>query len=171
VSHVKIQSTIVSYISRHNSALFSRFVRLAINIFIQSRIVSFDTWVKLDASSGTVQEILQQDGTNGKIWLYRRPEATLGTYLGGTPLLSTNTIPIESWVFVAVSYDTSTVRLYLNGSLEASAAKTLQSETSGMLVGVSKTSDSYWNGGIDNLRIYNRQLSDNDILDAYRLGR
>ncbi|KQX48844.1 LamG-like jellyroll fold domain-containing protein [Paenibacillus sp. Root444D2] len=128
-------------------------------------------WVKLDASSGTVQEILQQDGTNGKIWLYRRPEATLGTYLGGTPLLSTNTIPIGSWVFVAVSYDTSTVRLYLNGSLEASAAKTLQSETSGMLVGVSKTSDSYWNGGIDNLRIYNRQLSDNDILDAYRLGR
>lgn len=145
-------------------ATFPNIVNPANNYFTAS------AWVKLDAASGA-QYILQQSGTNGKIWLYRDSTGVLGTYLGGSPLLGTTQMNTGTWYHVAVTYDSATVRLYKNGVLEASAARTLTSETGNMMVGVSKSASNYWDGLIDNMRVYSRQLTDNDILDAYRLGQ
>jgi hypothetical protein len=125
-------------------------------------------WVKL--ASGTVQLILQQDGTNGRHWLYRSSSGKLGTYLSGTALETTGTILVGAWTFVAVTYDTSTVKLFLNGTLAASSTRTLDSASGSMLIGKSKTGQ-YRNGLIDNMRIYDRRLTENEILDMYRLGQ
>lgn len=128
-------------------------------------------WVKLDGASSTAQYVLQQSGTNGRIWLYRDSTGVVGTYLGGTPLLGTTNIPPDQWVFIAVTYDGTTARVYMNGNLENSAARTVTSEAGGLLIGVSKTSSNYWKGWIDDMHVYNRVLSSTDILDTYELGR
>jgi hypothetical protein len=98
-------------------------------------------WVKMDTISGNAEFILQQDGTNGRIWLCRTTGGNLETYIGNSPLVSTGTIPLSTWTHVAVSYDGTTARLYLNGVLDGSAARTAESTTSGILVGVSKVND------------------------------
>jgi hypothetical protein len=131
---------------------------------------SATAWVKLEQASGTVQLILQQDGTNGRHWLYRSASGKLGTYLKGSALESAGTIPVGTWTFAAVTYDTSTLRLYLNGTLAAQTTATLTSSTGDMLIGRSKTGQ-YWNGKIDNVRIYNRALTADEIADMYRQGR
>lgn len=136
----------------------------------QNNYFSATAWVKLEQASGTVQLILQQDGTNGRHWLYRNSSGVLGTYLGGSALESTGTIPTNQWTFVAVTYDQSTLRLYLNGSLAASSTRSLESSTGGMFIGKSKTGQ-YWDGKLDNVRIYDRRLTANEVSDMYLQGR
>jgi alpha-L-arabinofuranosidase len=129
-------------------------------------------WVKLSAIAGTnTQVILQQDGTNGKSWLYRKSGGgNLATYLGGTELQTTGTIATGSWYHVAVVNNNGTVKLYLNGQPDGYATRTIAAETSGMLVGRHKIPDTVnekWNGQIDEVYIYNSALSDNQILSLY----
>lgn len=131
---------------------------------------SATAWVKLEQSSGTVQLILQQDGTNGRHWLYRSSSGKLGTYLGGSALESSSNLPVGTWTQVGVTYDKTTLKLYMNGSTVASSNRTLESAGGSMLIGKSKTGQ-YWDGVIDNVRIHNRRLTDNEMLDMYRLGQ
>ena len=78
-------------------------------------------WVKPDTDTGLSQYILQQDGTNGKVWLLRYQDGRLETFLGGTGTFSTGTIALNSWTHVAVTYDGTTVRLFLNGVLDGAS--------------------------------------------------
>lgn len=127
-------------------------------------------WVKLRASSGAVQLILQQDGATGRIWLNRRGDGALETYLGGIATISTGTIPVGVWTHVAVTYDGTNVRLWLNGNLEATNAVTAEAATDRLIVGADKTFGQLWNGQIDELTIYNRKLPQPDIEDLYNSG-
>lgn len=59
----------------------------------------------------------------------------------------------------------------MNGVLENSAARTVASETSGMIIGASKTFGNLWKGWIDDTQVFNRALSGTEISDQYELGR
>ncbi|WP_164821449.1 LamG domain-containing protein [Paenibacillus koleovorans] len=128
-------------------------------------------WVKHDGAASTAKYVLQQDGTNGRIWLYRDSTGVVGTYIGGVPLLGTTNIPVNQWVFIAVTYDGTTAKVYMNGTQENSAARAVASETSGVIIGASKTFGNLWKGWIDDTRIYTRALSATEIKDQYELGR
>jgi hypothetical protein len=128
-------------------------------------------WVKHDGAASTAKYVLQQDGTNGKIWLYRDSTGVIGTYLGGLPLLGTTNIPVNQWVHLAVTYDGTTAKVYMNGVLENSAARTVTSEASGVIIGASKTFGNLWKGWIDDTQVFNRALSGTEISDQYELGR
>lgn len=128
-------------------------------------------WVKLDASLGNNQYILQQEGPNGKSWLYRKSATgNLATYLGDVELQTTGTIPLGTWCHVVVINNGGTVKLYLNGQPDGSASRTIASETSGMRVGRHKNPDTgnrEWDGIIDEVYVYNCALSDNQVLSLY----
>jgi hypothetical protein len=128
-------------------------------------------WVKQRANSGTVQQILVQEGATGRIWLDRKGNGTLETNIGNISTVSAGTIPIGAWTHVAVTYDGTTVRLYLNGQPDGSRLVTAEASTSGMIVGASKALGEKWNGQIDNLRIYDRRLTAANVLDLYNQSR
>ncbi|MCM3748836.1 hypothetical protein M3223_15895 [Paenibacillus pasadenensis] len=131
-------------------------------------------WVKLETSLGQTQTILQQEGTNGRGWLFRRADGKLASFLGGTATVSTGTIPADgSWHHTALTYDAGTVKLYLDGQLVATAARTAVSSTDALRVGRHKTPDlnnEEWDGAMDNVRIYNRALSGTEINDLFVAG-
>ena len=125
-------------------------------------------WVKMDATPGTYKVIIQQEGTHGRTWLARRDNGKLYTYLGGTEITSTATIPIGSWHHVAVTYDGTTVRLYVDGQQSGLATRVMESETGGMRIGYHKSDTTAgWNGVIDDVRVYGRALSSAEMLDLY----
>jgi alpha-N-arabinofuranosidase len=127
-------------------------------------------FVKLDTvSPGKKQMIVSQTGSMGRSWLYRSPTGNLASFIGDAETLSTGTIPTGTWTHVAVVYDGTTVQLYLNGKSDGSSTKVAESNTSSMLVGISKSldPDNAWNGEIDDLLVYNSALGANDILNLY----
>jgi hypothetical protein len=73
---------------------------------------------------------------------------------------------LSKWIHVAATFDGVTSRLYINGQIdsEATYAPFEIGTTSGNLTLGSWDTNHRWIGDLDELRLYNRALSDNEIL-------
>jgi chitodextrinase len=140
------------------------------NIIDPSTIpVTASAWIKPDVSDG-IRSVLVQEGTNGKKWLYREG-GLLTSYLLGSKVQSTGTIATGAWNHVAITYDGTILRLYLNGQPDGSSSVGKpEPELSGMRVGIDKSGSTKFDGMIDDVRIYNRALSGSEILNLYNSG-
>ena len=69
-------------------------------------------------------------------------------------------LPANAWSYLALTYDGSTLRLFVNGTLVASQAKTgsITSSTNPLSIGSDAIYGQYFNGMIDQVRIYNTAL-------------
>lgn len=74
--------------------------------------------------------------------------------------------PINSWSFVCGSYDGSNIRTYLNGNIIDTTAFTIPASginSAQNYIGYYGGSSRYFNGSIDEVRIWNRALSSSEI--------
>ena len=64
----------------------------------------------------------------------------------------------QTWIHVAATYDGTTIRLYINGKLEASKAAKFQIGTNNVALGLGAEQDGYrgMTGAIDEVRLYSR---------------
>jgi len=81
-------------------------------------------------------------------------------------------LPLNVWTHLAMTYDGSYIRLYINGELDSSYAQTgsIFTTTNWLAIGCKPTGPwggagtyAYFNGIIDEVRIYNRALSQQEI--------
>ncbi|MBD2703770.1 choice-of-anchor D domain-containing protein [Spirosoma sp. BT702] len=76
------------------------------------------------------------------------------------------------WQFVTVTYDGSNMRWYKNGSLIYQTTKTgtIVSTNTDLIIGsFADRTQSYFNGSMDEIRIYNRALTNTEIQQLYQL--
>jgi hypothetical protein len=100
---------------------------------------------------------------------------TLASSYGGNNnlLVSYSTIPVSNWVFFAATYDGGLKRLYINGALESSVGYTgilnwnSASFTGETISGNFPGQAESFNGGLDDIRLYNRALSSNEVALLY----
>jgi len=87
-------------------------------------------------------------------------------------LYSTEKVPVGRWAHVAVTYNGSALSLYIDGRLEAStpASGSVVSNDDDIYIGAESGSVSNFDGGIDDVAIYNRSLSSDEILVRYERG-
>ena len=73
--------------------------------------------------------------------------------------------PRTLWSHLAATYDGATMRLYMNGALVSSQARTGAIATSAnpLQIGGDSLYGQYFNGNIDEVRIYNRALTQAEI--------
>ncbi|MBI5360864.1 MAG: DUF2341 domain-containing protein [Planctomycetes bacterium] len=74
---------------------------------------------------------------------------------------------VNQWVYLAGTYDGVTARLYFNGALVSSGAKTWNVTLSKAYIGRQVNDSEYINGTVDEVRIYNRVLSQSEISEHY----
>jgi len=86
------------------------------------------------------------------------PTAPVGT-TGTAP------VPVGAWTHLAVTYDGSMLRLYVNGVQAGSKAMTgsMVTSTGALRIGGNSIWGEYFQGQIDEIRIYNRALSGTEI--------
>ena len=90
-----------------------------------------------------------------------------GGTLGGTVrwIGGPTASPIGSWTHIALTYNGSQLVLYVNGVQVASAAVSgvIQASSSALWIGGNQPYGEYFNGLIDDVRVYNRALSQPEI--------
>jgi phosphodiesterase/alkaline phosphatase D-like protein len=91
---------------------------------------------------------------------------------GDTTTLVANTgnIPLNQWSHAVARYDGSTMTLYLNGQEVGSTAKSGELSTDanvGINIGRNPSGYGPWNGMIDDVRIYSRALTAQEIQDLF----
>ena len=76
-------------------------------------------------------------------------------------------VAVGSWYHIACTYDGSTVSIYVDGELKSSISKsgTLSTATQSIFVGANPYPTHHYNGAIDDIRIWNRALSESEIQD------
>ncbi len=76
-----------------------------------------------------------------------------------------SSIPVGSWSHVAISYDGTTVKIYINGVLKDSATPTLNTSGTGFqwIIGANANSQSFLKGGLDEFRIWNVARTESEI--------
>ncbi len=79
--------------------------------------------------------------------------------------LGNSVVPVNQWSHLALTYDNASLRLYVNGILVASKAKsgTITTTASPLRIGGNNVWGEFFNGLIDEVRIYNRVLAAAEI--------
>ncbi len=137
----------------------------------QSR--SFNVWVNSDditsnrdiityGTEASTQLFHFRQLSNGSIWFQNQ-----GSEIGSNVSLSG-----DVWEMVTMTYNGTTVRLYLNATLVAELAMTLNTTTTNPLrfgIFVDAIQEP-WNGGIDEAGIWNRTLTQSEITQLFNNG-
>jgi len=75
----------------------------------------------------------------------------------------------ETWYFVAFTYDGSALSVYVNGKLDGVIffEGNIKQGTDDIYIGSDQRYSSYYDGNLDDIRVFNRALSAHEILDLY----
>ena len=113
-------------------------------------------------------------GTN-KIILRTNPDGTLSWYIGTSTTaagyFNSNSIySIGVWNHIVVQYDGANIYAYFNGVKQSTISAVTGSVISSSLnIGTNyNTSGAWFNGVIDDVKIYANPLSDSDVLELYQ---
>src|SRR5271166_1780763 len=109
---------------------------------------------------GNDNYFLEATSTNNKL-----PGA--GGTFGGADVATygTSALATKTWTFLTETYDGATLRLYVNGVQVSSMAQTgnILTSTNALQIGGDSIYGQYFNGLIDNVRIYNTALTQSQI--------
>lgn len=95
-----------------------------------------------------------------------RPIFVLGTTTGyRTAAMGGSVLPYNQWSHVAITFDGSQVKFYLNGSLvnTVAMATTITARGNGMRIGADTEAQQFYRGLLDELQIYKRTLSQTEV--------
>lgn len=148
-----------------SNVTISAWINLDSNVFVQSKTIlaMSDSFTTTDFSL-----IINGDAGYGR----NRPHAWLPsgwTYFNGSTILSPNV-----WYHVVMTYNSISFKSYVNGINDGVLSVSGSIRTSGfpLLIGRATHALPYYSfaGKIDDIRIYNRALSDSEILALYHEG-
>jgi hypothetical protein len=151
------------------------YIQASYSSAISSSNFSYSLWAKpTQTTSNHGSPITFRD--NGKGFnLYKNPDNTWSYWIGngGWVTIGNQSITL-SWTALAFTYDGTNLKAYQNGSLVASTTGSfLLNQTRPLRIGAGATESNnpnyYFNGTVDEVRIYNRSLSASEISSLYSI--
>jgi fibronectin type 3 domain-containing protein len=131
--------------------------------------MTLEAWVDPATVSSAYRDVIEKG--NDEYFLMGTTDhssaAGGGGIIGGSygQVFTSSGLPTSTWSHLAVTYDGSTERLYLNGAMVDSVAHTgtIASSTNALTLGSDPFYGQYFNGLIDEVRIYNKALTATQI--------
>jgi hypothetical protein len=149
-----------------------------LDVWVRTTQVGSNTHYQAPAITG----VEQASGSNDINWGTLNASGRIGLFVGDSGgVYSTNPINDGQWHNVAMTRNTvsGVVQLYVDGVLNASGTFEAGNKTSQFFLigalsdvasdGVTRTGDNYFNGQLDEVRVYNQVLSANEIAGLSRV--
>ena len=136
-----------------------------------TRGMTLEAWVYPTAAQSGWRDIIMKEKSSGAVYYLTANSTenfpTTGVFAGGAEqiLYGKSTLPIATWSHLAATYDGISQKLFLNGVLVASRnqANPIEISTGPLRIGGDSVWGEYFNGLIDEVRIYRRALSAGEI--------
>jgi hypothetical protein len=136
--------------------------------------MTLETWVFPTTLGTGWRNVIIKERPGGEVYnLYANVDTSVpGVYVAlasapGTPLdaRGTTQLPLNVWSHLAATYDGAMLRLYVNGAQVGTRAVTggLVASAGVLRLGGNSLWGEYFSGRIDEVRIYNRALTTNEI--------
>ena len=133
--------------------------------------VTVHAWICTSEFAGLWNLILTQNAGSGYYFYVDSGRPTFYLVVGAAYVkaISTEAISAGQWYHVAGTNDGTNLKLYINGQLKDSATSTgFLGVSSNAYIGHGPASSLYYNGLIDDVRIYNRALSESEFKDIVK---
>ena len=133
--------------------------------------MTLEAWVYPTAAQWGWTNIIMKEQTNWSVY-YLAANSDIdvpvgGVFVGGAEraLQGKSTLPVNTWTHLATTYDGVTQKFFMNGVLVSSRAQTgaIQTSTGALRIGGDSIWGEYFKGMIDDVRIYNRAVSNSEI--------
>ena len=124
-------------------------------------------WIYNDSMSDAYRVISKEtNGLNDNYWIALQA-GELWAGVGGSFFNAPATFEANTWYHIAVSFDDADnqVSIYVNGELsqEYSTSATISSNTDPLYIGSNWQGSKFWDGALDDVRIYDRALSASQV--------
>jgi len=135
-----------------------------------STAMTLEAWVQPSAIAGWRTVLMKEAASSAAYELYanedtNRPSAyfVAGTTFKG--VTGTAVLPTSAWTHLAATYDGTNMRLYVNGVLARTVARTgtINNSAAPLRIGGNNEWGEFFAGLIDEVRVYNRALSQAEI--------
>ena len=131
--------------------------------------MTLSAWVRPTAAQSGWRTVIQRQAD--AYFLHASGDGPLQPAGGATFGSSTNYVsgptanPLNTWTHLALTYDGAALRLYVNGAQAATRATTgaIQTTTNPLWIGGNQPYGEYFQGLIDEARVYNRALTPAEI--------
>ena len=130
--------------------------------------MTLEAWVNPSTAATDWRSILAKNTDRYYLMASSDPQgmpAVGGTFgSGNLNVFGPQLLPLNAWRHVAATFDGASLRLYVNGASVASTAQSgaLTTSTENLLIGADHYGE-YFQGVLDEIRIYNRALSVSEI--------
>ena len=132
--------------------------------------MTLEAWVKASTGSTDWSDIIYK-GNDNYYLMASTPNGgapALGGIFGGSTygeVFGSGALPLNTWTHLAGTYDGTMERLYINGVEVASRSQSgsLITTSNPLQIGGDSFYGQYFNGLIDEVRVYNRALSSSEI--------
>jgi fibronectin type 3 domain-containing protein len=135
-----------------------------------SAAMTLEAWIMPTAAQSGWRTVMQREvdayflnASNDSGALFPAGGGTIGGPVswvsGGTPS------PVNAWTHLALTYDGTTLRLYVNGTLAAgqNVSGAIQTNSNALRIGGNVPYGEFFQGLIDEVRVYNRALSQSEV--------
>ena len=127
---------------------------------------TISAWFKLDALPTVNQMVVQQgdNNGNGRTWLFVAADEEIRSFLGNTTTGSGVYVEADTWYHAAVVVTeggaTDSVQVYVNGEAAGNpVAVGMETSEGDYYIGCHKNLTNFWDGLIDDVRLYNHGLN------------
>ncbi len=130
-----------------------------------STAMTLEAWVNPTVASGSWRDVIYKGNDN--YYLEATTPTNSAPAIGGIfnstnkAVYGTAALPLNTWSHLAASYDGATLRLFVNGTQVASAARTgtLAASSNPLQIGGDSIFGQYFRGLIDEVRVYKTALT------------
>ncbi len=139
--------------------------------------MTVEAWVYPTSISGWRTVTIKEQTGSASYWLYANDDANRPANVvnigGSTKQLSAGSqVRTNTWTHLASTYDGSTQKLYVNGALVGSRPQTgaIALSNGALRIGGNSVWGEYFRGYIDEVRVYNRALTQTEITSDSKLA-
>jgi hypothetical protein len=137
---------------------------------------TIETWIK--PKQKNVYQIFLQKGTATKSPRLNIAETngryTLDIVIGSSHNYvnsTNNAVIVDQWQHLAVTWNGSTAKMYIDGSQNATASISGTQDLNTDALTIGKSSSAYFTGSLDEVRLYAKELSATEVLKNYNNGK
>jgi len=161
---------------KHGTALQFDGVGDGVNVgtIAPTTAASFSAWIYINGANSNYGAIFTNWGPGGNAFFIGTQIANpsdIEVYFNGPKIFDITNVPLNKWVYLAVTHNGTTAVAYINGVQTNSAASSLTSATGVTSLGYDVNRSNYaFKGNLDDMRIYNRALSAAEVVGLYSQG-
>lgn len=138
--------------------------------------MTLEAWVNASNLTGYKTAICKENGTTNLAYALspnngatntsnQRPNSRIRIGSNTRTVTGTSKLSLNTWTHLAITYDGTTMRLYVNGTQTSTLATTgsITATTNPLRIGGTTALGQYFTGLIDEVRVYNRALAASEI--------